>query len=290
MSPLRIVAVMTCFNRRETTLRCLGCLAASAAQAGVAPEAVLMDDGSRDGTADAVRAAFPWVRVLQGDGSLFWTRGMHRAQAAALDGAAPDYLLWLNDDTLLLPDALARLLATAQDKQHLHGRAVCVAGATSDAATGALSYSGQVATSRWRRFSFRKVFSEREALRCDTMNGNIVLLPVAAVRAVGNLDPAFDHGGGDIDYGLRLRECGVPLYVAAGIAGHCSNNPSAGGYTDTTAPLRQRWRHILHRKGLPVRTWLPLTRRHGGLLWPLHFAWPYVKVLGSSCLAALKRR
>ena len=42
------------------------------------------------------------------------------------------------------------------------------------------------------------------------------------------------------------------------------------------------------RKGLPWRSWLTLTRRHGGLFWPLHFASPYVKVMLQSALR--KRR
>ncbi len=278
----RITATLTSFNRRPQTLECLRRLEIAAAHAGVLPAAVLVDDGSTDGTSEAVAQRFDWVRVVRGDGSLFWTRGMHRAMAQALTQADVDYILWLNDDTMLLPDALANLLVTARSQRLQTGLPTAVVGATTDASSGQLTYSGQLAASRWRRFNFRKVYSATDALACETMNGNVVLLPVDLIRRVGSLDTTFAHAGGDIDYGLRVGQAGFPLVVAPGVAGHCSNNATAGGFADLSAPLRQRWRHMLSRKGLPVATWLPLTRKHGGLLWPVYFAWPYLKVLGSS--------
>ena len=284
-----VVANLTSFSRRDKTVTALAALAASAAAADVRLGAVLVDDASTDGTAAAVSGRFPWVRVVISPGDLYWTRGMHRAMAETLAAAEePDYVLWLNDDTTLLPHALATLIGTAVELENLHGRPSVIVGATADAGTGELTYSGQVARGRLRRFSFRKVHSPVEAVPCETMNGNVVLLPLAVVRAVGNLDPAFSHAGGDTDYGLRVHAAGFPLAVAPGIAGHCSLNSPAGGYTDRSAPLRQRWRHVLTRKGLPVSTWLPLTRKHAGWLWPLYFVWPYLKVLGTS-LPGLRR-
>ena len=47
---------------------------------------------------------------------------------------------------------------------------------------------------------------------------------------------------------------------------------------------------IRSRKGLPFRSWLHFTRRHGGLLWPLFFAWPYAKLPLSFVQSIVHRR
>lgn len=276
--PPLLVACLTSFNRAESTLQALACLEASAAAAGVRLRAVLTDDGSTDGTASRVAQRFGWVEVLHADGSLFWNRGMQRSMARAMDMTDVDALLWLNDDTLLLPDALSRLQACAADAGPGDGRPPIVVGATCDRQSGRLTYGGSVAASRWRPFSYRKVHSLTEAVPCETMNGNVVLIPAAAARAIGGLDPVFEHAMGDIDYGLRARRLGWRLLVAPGFVGTCSNNPLTGSFADPSLGWRRRWRAMLSRKGLPWRSWLHLTRRHGGWAWPLYFAWPYLRL------------
>ena len=284
--PRRVCALLTCFNRREQTIACLRALAASTGLEGVAVHAVLVDDGCTDGTAHAVAADFPWVRVVRVDpteGALFWCRGMHRAFAVALE-AGYDHYLWLNDDTLLAPDALARLLASARQLRPRVGTPVIVVGSTLDAATGAVTYGGERRPSRWRPLRIERLQPLAVAQRCESMNGNIVLIAAEVARRVGNIDAVFEHSMGDTDYALRARRCGVQVWLAAGTHGTCSDNCPAGTWCDPSQPLRARWRDMMTRKGLPWRSWLVLTRRHAGPLWPIHFASPYVKVLAQGLL------
>ena len=72
--------------------------------------------------------------------------------------------------------------------------------------------------------------------------------------------------------------------VDAGVHGHCSDNPSHGTWCDRSQPFALRWQNMKTRKGLPWRSWLTLTRRHAGPLWPLYFALPYLKVIVQSAL------
>lgn len=278
---VRLIAVMTSFNRQPATLACLERFAVAARQAGIEPEAVLMDDGSTDGTAVAVRERYPWVEVLEGDGSLFWNRGMHRAQERAM-GRRADYLLWLNDDTELLPDSIALLLKTGHTLRLRHGNHVIVVGSTADRETGHLTYGGHVAPQRGRPFTYQRVWHETEPVECHAMNGNVVLIPMQIARVVGNLDPVFEHGTGDIDYALRARAQGYRVFVAPGFVGHCSHNPTSNTYQDATLPLSIRWKKMVSRKGLPPRSWKHFTRRHGGLAWPVYFIWPYFKLIAGS--------
>lgn len=277
-SRCRITALLTTFNRKAYTLECLARLELAARRAGMTLDAVLVDDASTDGTADAVAAAFTWVTVERGDGSLFWNRGMHRAQAIAMQREV-DFLLWINDDTLLTDDALVILMRTHKALHEQLGQPVIVVGATADSATGMLTYGGSVAVSRWRRFTYRRVWSATEPVKCEAMNGNLVLLPMEIVRVVGNFDPVFEHAMGDTDYALRARKAGYQVFVAPGFVGHCSNNSSVGTFLDNSLPFSLRWKKMMSRKGLPPRSWLHLTRQHGGMAWPLFFVWPYFKLI-----------
>ena len=282
-------ALLTCFNRRETTLECLRALGANQCRELVDLWAVLVDDGSNDGTAQAVRAEFPWVEVVTSSGNLFWCRGMHLAFETALRTGF-DHYLWLNDDTMLWPDALARLLACEAQLRVHTDRPVIVVGSTADPVSGVCTYGGNRRPWRLRPFSVERVVPTADAQRCDTLTGNVVLIPARAAQRVGNLDPAFEHAMGDTDYGLRARRCGVELWVAPQMHGSCADNPPAGTYLDASLPLAIRWRRMLHRKGLPWRSWLVFTRRHTGILWPLYFVWPYAKLVVASFLAASRRR
>jgi GT2 family glycosyltransferase len=271
----RIGVVMTCHNRRDTTLACLAHLNASSLPKGTAFELYLVDDGSSDGTADAVQSAFPAVHVLPGSGSLFWNGGMRMAFAAAMERDF-DYYLWLNDDTMLYPDAIGRLLETANALTR--GRPGIVVGPTQDPATGALSYGGYVRPHRLLKpITLRFVPPASQPMRCETLTGNCVLLSRAVVVSLGNLDPGFTHSMGDVDYGLRAHKAGFPIWIMPGFAGTCSDNPTFGTFADTSLSLTERMREILHPKGLPLREYKLLTKRHAGPGWFVYWLWPYLR-------------
>ncbi|HEU4556594.1 MAG TPA: glycosyltransferase family 2 protein [Longimicrobium sp.] len=272
----RIAAVLTCHNRRERTLECLRSLRAQQAEPGRLFELVvhLVDDGSTDGTGEAVGREFPEATVIAGNGDLYWAGGMRRAMESALPGAY-DYYLWLNDDTRLDDGAVATLLRT--HARVSGGAAAIVVGSIRDPATGALSYGGVVRVSRLRPMLFRRVQPRPEPQRCDTMNANAVLVPAAVVERVGNLDRAFVHATADFDYGLRARRQGVEIWTTPEFVGECSPNPVAP-WDNPALTLRQRWKHLTGAKGLPPRAWRVFARRHGGPLWPVYWAAPYLRL------------
>lgn len=284
-----VCALLTCFNRRDKTLACLAALRASEGIDAVRLHAVLVDDASRDGTVAAVREAQPWVDVIEADGDLFWCRGMHRAFSRAL-AQGHDHYLWLNDDTMLDPDALARLLACHDVLARREGEAVIVVGSTRDRDSGALTYGGELRRSGWQPLRYRLAPPQAEPVRVCTFNGNVVLVSAAAAAVVGNLDPLYEHAMGDTDYGLRAGRLGVGCWLAPGTHGLCSHNPVTGTFADPALPWRRRWALMLGRKGLPPRSWWHFTRLHAGWWWPLLFAWPYLRMIGLRVGLARERR
>jgi GT2 family glycosyltransferase len=259
---------MTCHNRREQTLACLGRLFSQTLELNV----FLVDDCSTDGTADAVKALFPHVRILTGSGDLFWCRGMRLAweQAAPDD---PDFYLWLNDDTHLFPGALVAMLSTWSAA----GRPdTIVIGSCSDPATGQRTYGGQ-----WRASGhptdLRPVYPGTSAIPCDTFQSNLLLVPRAVFKRIGMLDN-FSHAIGDTDYGYRAWKAGCQCLIAPGYLAACPANPSPT-YWFKGPSRRERWRLMNGRKGLPFRDWLRFARRHGGPLWPKYWVRPYVRIL-----------
>ena len=107
-----IAALLTVHNRREKTIACLDNLFKQDLPPGVDLKVYLTDDGCTDGTREEVTERFPQVTIIDGDGSLFWNRGMVVAwKKAAM--STPDYYLWLNDDTFIYSNTIKHLLESS---------------------------------------------------------------------------------------------------------------------------------------------------------------------------------
>jgi GT2 family glycosyltransferase len=279
MKSSSIAALLTCHNRKQKTLTCLEALFDQKLSAEVDLHIYLVDDGSTDGTAEAVRQAYPQVRILQGSGNLFWNGGMRQAFAEAIKDDR-DYYLWLNDDTLLYPEALDNFLTTSRRLSEQGDIRAIVVGSTQDSETGKLTYGGRVRSSWWHPLKFRLVEPGTTPKPCETMNGNCVLIPRAVVQVVGNLEPAFTHTAGDIDYGLRARKQGCSLWVAPGYVGTCQQNPlGEHWWEDPNLTLSERLKKMSQPKGLPLAEWKVVAQRHAGVFWPIYWLLPSVRLL-----------
>jgi GT2 family glycosyltransferase len=261
-----IIVCITCHNRRENTLKSINALYSQLV--GLQRiHTYLVDDGSTDGTADAVRERYPEVKILPGDGNLYWNRGMHLAFGEALQKDY-DYYLWLNDDTVLFPDALQRLLDTSM----LFDNNAIIVGSTQDPDSGEWSYGGFVRRHPKRPLRFKPFLPANEPVPVETMNGNCVLIPKRVVQIVGNLDPVFLHAMGDFDYGLRAQKLGFEVILAPGYFGNCKRDK----LDFAKLPIFQRIKSLLSKKGLPPRDWAVFAKRYAGVLWPVYWLSPYI--------------
>jgi GT2 family glycosyltransferase len=255
-----IAVLITCHNRCATTIACLETLSVQQLPPNTTLTIYLVDDGSTDHTSSTVMQRFPHVYVIPGDGSLYWGEGMRLAWRSAAAQTDYDAYLWLNDDVILFPGAIATLVRSAEQADAI-GRPGVIAGSTCDPDTGKLTYGGL-------RHLVTPIEPVDTLQPCDTMVGNIVLVPRDVYQVVGNITPAFRHNGGDRDYGHRAHNAGFHNWIAPGYLGACRQNGSPA-WRDPSLPLAARWRYLNSPKGVPLRERYLFCKRHHGITWPL---------------------
>jgi GT2 family glycosyltransferase len=265
-TPVSVAVLITCHNRREKTLACLTSLLA---QAGphVRIHVVLVDDGSSDGTADAIAELLPEVEVIAGSGNLYWAGGMAVAERRVQE-ASWDYLLWLNDDVTLASGAIGALIETSAARSD-----AIVVGLVEDPVTHLPSY-GALAKSGQGPLDFAPA-GATESGEFAAFNGNVVLIPVAIRRALGPIDGALGHAYADIDYGLRATAAGFSIVQTPGPVGTCVRNHGP----KMPRGVRQRWRFSQDPTYQPWRSQMRFLRRHGRADWFLRFCAGYGRIL-----------
>ena len=242
-------AILTVHNRKAKTLTCLSSLFAIAP----AIDVFLTDDASTDGTTEEIAKRFPQVHIIQGDGNLFWTRGMNKAWQEALKGNY-QYYLWLNDDVQLFPAIIDELL----ECEKIGGGTCVVCGIVEDITRTRIIYGGRNANGRLIQPSL-------QPQDIVLMNGNVVLIPKTVVERIGIMDSHFHHDLGDVDYALTARENGIKV-----ISTRCA---VAAGYPNGACRVRKwnttltnRFRKLNSPLGSPLAINFYFRKKHFGLL------------------------
>ena len=231
---MNVAVLMSCHNRCEMTLNCLARLASVFdATADCSFKVFLADDGSTDGTAVAVRKRFPNVNVIEGDGNLFWAKGMNLAWRTSIAVDDWDAYLWLNDDTELNENSMIRILAANNGEQIVVGEL--------ENSRGEIVYG-----------------TRRDGL----FTGNCVLVPRKVYNRLGMICGEYSHAWADSDYAVQAKRAGVAV-VSAGVVGCAeghANRPSLKGLS-----LWERWRMLFNPKGWNLHDLWLYRRRNWGV-------------------------
>ena len=208
----KVEIVIPVYNRRETTLQCLRSLRRIDAE-NLQIHLIIVDDGSTDGTSDAIGRDFPEVQIVKGDGTLHYAAGTNRGISAALK-RNPDFIVTMNDDAIYHEQFLQRLIETADaNPRSVVGSLLLLWNEPHKVFQ--VGFEWKTLAGGWSQREDLTAFDFPDAaFEVEGMAGNCVLFPIEAIRECGLMDEKnFPHGWGDIQYVVRMKKMGWKLLV-----------------------------------------------------------------------------
>ncbi|MEN6642390.1 MAG: glycosyltransferase family 2 protein [Armatimonadia bacterium] len=187
----------------------LGCLASLRESEYAALEVVVCDNASTDDSVARIEAEYPEVTVVQAGANLGWCGGVNRGAQVAL-GRGCEYLLILNNDTVLPPDLIGEMVAAIENGDRV--------GLVT--ARERLYHNPQRGDRLGARFRplvcmVEWLFADEEnrealppVLKMDCVSCCAAMASREVVEKVGLLDEAFFVYWEDVDWSLRVRAAG----------------------------------------------------------------------------------
>lgn len=228
---MKLVAVVLSYNGREDTLAALESLR------GI--ETVVVDNGSSDGTAEAVAERFSEVELIRTGVNLGFAGGNNVGIRRVLDRGA-EWVLLLNNDASVEPGLVEALAAAAAERPDAGVLACKVLFADSDRLWYAgATFDANLGRSRHERFGEP---DRPDPLRETTRaTGAAMAVSRAAIEAAGLLDEELFLYAEDLEWSLRIRRAGYTiLYVPAARVRHRVSAAAGGAGSPTTAYYETR--------------------------------------------------
>ena len=235
---MSVTVAVVSYETRDLLARCLDALSDQPADVWV------VDNGSRDGSAEMVRSRFPGVRLVAGSENLGFGRAVNLVGAQT----ESEWLVAANADTAVARGALSALLVAAEADPGagaLAPRLVLPDGTTQHsvhpfptlASTAAfVAGAGAVAGDRLCLEGHWDPDRER---RVPWAVGAFLLVRRAAWDAVGGFDERRFMYAEDLDLGWRLREAGwATRYVPGAVVLHDESAATAAAWGDARV---ERW-------------------------------------------------
>lgn len=250
---LKLVVIVVSYNVASLLRDCLRSIAASMVTSAdwLAVDVLVVDNASRDGSAAMVAAEFPDVRLLASDTNLGFTGGNNMALRSLgfsaqdaeflhspisnLESLLPDFVLFLNPDTVVNGDALGQMAAFLRDTPRAGVVGAHLRYGDGSFQHGAFRFPGlvQVALDLLplgelpgiRRFLPRMLNSGLNGRYTRTLWDGVLPFPVdfvlgaalmarsAAIQQVGLLDDGYFMYCEEMDWCLRLGEVGWQVYA-----------------------------------------------------------------------------
>jgi|SRR5581483_5521138 len=221
-------------------------------------EIVLVDNGSGDGSAERLASEFPEVRLITNEKNLGFPAGNNVAIRDAM-ARNPDYFLLLNNDTLVAPDFLSKLVEVAESDEEIGvvnpkilyfepNDRIWFAGGF---------YKPWWSTGRVRGQNRRDIGKYNETREISFITGCACLIKAEVVRQIGLLDEVFFLGFEDLDWTVRAMRAGFrAFYVGSSVIWHKASYDTKKNLGKPTMDFyRTRNSLLIARKHVPFRYW-----------------------------------
>ncbi len=215
MTDLSIVIVN--WNTRALLADCLTSVFATTGNLQI--EALVVDNGSTDGSQEMVGREFPRVRLIQNNQNVGFACANNRAMRAAVGR----YVLLLNSDVILRDGNLPALVRFADEHPQaaIVGATLINRDGTFQASLNDFPTPARVILESWgmlqilTRNSYYPSYpphKSRQPVRCNWVGGACLLARQTAIRQVGLLDEQFFMNSEEVDWCLRMWQAGWEVW------------------------------------------------------------------------------
>lgn len=205
------------WNTRDVLANCLQSVYTTAR--GVSCQVIVVDNASSDGSPQMVRERFPQARLIENRENV----GFARANNQAIAASDSEFVLLLNSDTLVQPNALKLLVAFMcyESSAGVVGAYVLNPDSTLQASFGKFPTLASESIKAWglearqpfvRWFGPAQPFSA-ESVETDWVIGAAMMLRREAVNQVGLLDENYFMYSEEIDLAYRIKKAGWQNFV-----------------------------------------------------------------------------
>ena len=204
---MKLSVVIVSYNVRDYLENCLQSV--SRALEGIEGEVFVVDNHSDDDSVETVRAQYPWVRLIENQENM----GFSRANNIAIRESRGEYVLLLNPDTIVEEATLREVLRFMEEHPKAGGAGVMmhnVDGSLAPESRRALP-TPWVSCLKMLGFTKRYYMSHLpwdQPGRIEVISGAFCFLRKKALDEVGLLDEDFFMYGEDIDLSYRLMKGG----------------------------------------------------------------------------------